>query len=101
MGWFFLELFPADRFKLFHEITFFQDKKGASAGRTFFLRKKMKFYFKRLSTFIRARNRGGNFFWSLRFDKNGEMSFFIKNGIFCSKKPLKMLKNRRFLFLTR
>jgi hypothetical protein len=27
MGWFFLELFPADRFKLFHKIAFFQDKK--------------------------------------------------------------------------
>jgi hypothetical protein len=31
-----LELFPADRFKLFRKIAFFQDKKGASAGRSFF-----------------------------------------------------------------
>jgi len=31
----FQKLFPADRFKLFRAIAFFQDKKGASAGRSF------------------------------------------------------------------
>jgi hypothetical protein len=35
-----LELFPADRFKLFHRIAFFQYKKGASSGRSFFFGKK-------------------------------------------------------------
>ncbi|MFV5703536.1 hypothetical protein ACM55F_16870 [Flavobacterium sp. XS2P12] len=35
-----MELFPADRFKIFHKIAFFQDKKGASAGRSFFSGKK-------------------------------------------------------------
>jgi len=30
-----LKLFPADRFKLFSGITFFQDKKGASFSRSF------------------------------------------------------------------
>jgi hypothetical protein len=33
---YFLEAFPADRFKLFRRIAFFQDKKRASAGRCFF-----------------------------------------------------------------
>ena len=32
----FQELFPADHFKLFRVITFFQDKKGASFSRSFF-----------------------------------------------------------------
>jgi hypothetical protein len=36
MRWFFFELFPADRFKLFCAIAFFQDKKGASFSRSFF-----------------------------------------------------------------
>jgi hypothetical protein len=36
MRWFFFELFPADHFKLFRAIAFFQNKKGASFSRSFF-----------------------------------------------------------------